>query len=102
MNELQYYKLTEDPSSGYTTILGGERFPFHGAFSPGQANPIGLEDLVAIEDFSFLEALATDAPFSPSFREAVDVVNVQQALIESWDSKTWETVVDLAGENNGK
>lgn len=102
MNELQYYKLTEDPSSGYTTIYGGERFPFHGAFSPGQANPIGLEDLVAIEDYSFLEAFSTDAPFSPSFREAVDVVNVQQALIDSWTSKTWEPVVDLAGESNGK
>lgn len=102
MNELQYYKLTDDPSSGYTTIFGGERFPFHGVFSPGQANPIGLEDLVAIEDYSFLEAVATDAPFSPSFREAVDVVNVQQALIESWDSRTWENVVDLAGGSDGK
>lgn len=81
---------------------GGERFPFHGAFAPGQANSIGLEDLVAIEDFNFLEALATDAPFKPSFREAVDVVNVQQALIESWDSRTWEDVVDLAGGSNGK
>jgi hypothetical protein len=64
--------------------------------------PIGLEDLITIEDYSFLEALATDAPFSPSFREAVDVVSVQQALINSWDSKTWETVTDLAGGSNGK
>lgn len=98
MNELQYYRLTEDVSSGYTTIYGGDRFPFHGAFAPGQANAIGLEDLMAIEDYSFLEALATNAPFSPSFREAVDVVNVQQALINSWDSRKWEPVVDLAGE----
>lgn len=98
MNELQYYKLTDDLSSGYTTIFGGDRFPFHGAFAPGQANPIGLEDLVAIEDFSFLDALARNTPFTPSFREAVDVVNVQQALINSWDSGKWETVVDLAGE----
>lgn len=100
MNELQLYRLTDDPSSGYTTIFGGDRFPFHGAFSPGQANPIGLEDLVAIEDYSFLESLATGAPFSPSFREAVDVVSVQQALITSWDSRTWEPVIDLAGEKN--
>ena len=102
MNELQYYKLTDDPSSGYTTILGGDRFPFHGVFSPGQANPIGFEDIVAIEDYSFLESLATDVPFSPSFREAVDVVCVQQALIESWDSKTWETVTDLAGGTDAR
>jgi predicted dehydrogenase len=102
MNELQYYKLTDDPSSGYTTILGGDRFPFHGVFSPGQANPIGFEDIVAIEDYSFLESLATEVPFSPSFREAVDVVSVQQALIESWDSKTWETVTDLAGGTDAR
>ena len=54
-----------DPSSGYTTIFGGDRFPFHGAFVPGQANAIGFEDLVAIEDYSFLEALATGTRFSP-------------------------------------
>ncbi len=96
MNELQYYRLTEDPSSGYTTIYGGDRFPFHGAFAPGQANSIGLEDLMAIEDYSFLEAIATGGDFSPSFREAVDVVSVQQALINSWESRSWETVVDLA------
>lgn len=98
MNELQYYRLTEDPSSGYTTIYGGDRFPFHGAFAPGQANSIGLEDLMAIEDYSFLEAIATGGDFSPSFREAVDVVSVQQALINSWDSRSFEPVVDLAGE----
>jgi predicted dehydrogenase len=98
MNELQYYRLTEDPSSGYTTIYGGDRFPFHGAFAPGQANSIGLEDLMAIEDYSFLEAIATGRDFSPSFREAVNVVSVQQALINSWESRSFEPVVDLAGE----
>lgn len=97
LNELQYYRLTSDPSSGYTTIFGGDRFPFHGAFVPGQANAIGFEDLVAIEDYSFLESLATGGTFSPGFREAVDVVSVQQALIESWSSRTWQPVVDLAG-----
>jgi predicted dehydrogenase len=98
LNELQFYKLTEDPSSGYTTIFGGDRFPFHANFVPGQANSIGLEDFVSIEDFSFLEAMATGKPFSPSFREAVDVVNVQQALIESWTSRTWQPVEDLGAK----
>ena len=96
LNELQYYRKTTDPSSGYTTIFGGDRFPFHGAFVPGQANAIGFEDLVATEDYAFLEALATGGTFSPGFREAVDVVSVQQALIDSWYSRTWESVHDLA------
>ena len=96
LNELQYYRKTTDPSSGYTTIFGGDRFPFHGAFVPGQANAIGFEDLVATEDYAFLEAMATGSRFTPGFREAVDVVSVQQALITSWDSRTWEPVRDLA------
>jgi predicted dehydrogenase len=102
LNELQYYELTDSPNSGYTTIYGGDRFPFHGAYAPGQANAIGFEDLVATEDLSFLESIAQGTSFSPSFREAVDVVSVQQALINSWDSRTWEPVVDLAGDTHGK
>jgi predicted dehydrogenase len=96
INELLYYRIGLDKNTGYTTIFGGDRFPFHGAFVPGQANAIGFEDLVAIEDFSFMEALATGGSYSPSFREAVDVVSVQQALIDSWDSRTWQSVRDLA------
>jgi len=98
INELQYYRLDTHKNTGYTTIYGGDRFPFHGAFVPGQANAIGFEDLVAIEDHCFLESLAGGPAFRPGFREAVDVVNVQQALINSWDSRTWESVHDLAGE----
>ena len=98
LNELHVYRLTDDPTSGFTRVFGGDRFPFHGAFVPGQANAIGFEDLVAIEDFAFMEAYATGGTFSPGFREAVDVVSVQQALIDSWDSRTWEPVRNLAGE----
>ncbi len=98
LNELRLYRLGDDLNTGYTTIYGGDRFPFHGAFVPGQANAIGFEDLVAIEDYSFMQAMATGATFSPGFREAVDIVSVQQALIDSWESRTWERVRDLAAE----
>jgi predicted dehydrogenase len=95
LNELKYYRQETGLNSGYTTIFGGDRFPYHGAFAPGQANSIGFEDLIAIEDFAFMQSLATGEGFSPSFSEAVDVVSVQQALIDSWESRTWETVRDL-------
>ena len=42
-----------------------------------------------------MQSLATGERFSPGFAEAVDVVSVQQALIDSWESRTWETVRDL-------
>ena len=95
MNELQYYKAEDSINTGYTTIYGGDRFPFHGAFVPGQANSIGFEDLVTIEDYAFMQSLATDTVFATSFKEAVNVVSVQQALINSWSSRQWEQVVDL-------
>ena len=95
INELKYYRTEDGPNSGYTTIFGGDRFPFHGAFAPGKANSIGFEDLVAIEDFAFMQSLATGGSFTPGFAEAVDVVSVQQALIDSWTSRTWESVRDL-------
>jgi len=59
------------------------------------ANAIGFEDLVAIEDLNFMNSLVTGERFSPGFKEAVDVVSVQQALINSWTSRKWEPVLKL-------
>jgi predicted dehydrogenase len=97
LNELEVYKVQTGDDTGYTTVRGGDRFPFHGAFVPGQANSIGFEDLVAIQDYNFMESLATGGPYSPSFAEAVEVASVQQALIESWESRSWQTVENLIG-----
>jgi hypothetical protein len=59
------------------------------------ANAIGFEDLVAIEDLNFMNCLTSSERYTPGFKEAVDVVSVQQALINSWTSRKWEPVVDL-------
>jgi len=89
MNELR----ANLDGEGYTTLLGGDRFPRHGAFVPGAGNPIGYEDLIAIEDFEFLEAGARGEPHEASFEQALAVAAVQEALVRSWDSGTWEDVV---------
>ena len=62
LNELQLYRLTDDLGSGYTTVYGGDRFPYHGHFVPGSANGIGFEDLVVIEDFEFMRSVAEERP----------------------------------------
>jgi len=95
LNELRLYRATDDRGSGYTTVLGGERFPPHGAFVPGSANGIGYEDLVTIEDAAFCDALAEDRPFSPGFEEALAWVSVQAALLRSAASGRWEDVVSV-------
>lgn len=90
-------------NSGWTTVYGGDRFPYHGAFVPGSANAIGFEDLVAIEDHEFLQSLATGTGFAPGLAEAADFAAVQAALIRSWDSGSWTDVVplELAAARNG-
>jgi predicted dehydrogenase len=96
LNELQLYRLTGDLGSGYTTVYGGDRFPYHGHFVPGSANGIGFEDLVVIEDYEFCRALAEERPFAPGFAEAVDWVRVQAALLRSAESGRWEDVLPVA------
>jgi predicted dehydrogenase len=95
LNELRLYRATADRGSGYTTVLGGERFGHHGAFVPGAGNPIGYEDLVVIEDYEFCRAVVEDRPYAPGFDAALAWAAVQDALFRSVDSGHWEDVVDL-------
>ncbi len=62
LSELRLYRATEDRGSGYTTVLGGDRFGHHSAFVPGSGNPIGFEDLIVIEDHEFCRAVAEGQP----------------------------------------
>jgi predicted dehydrogenase len=95
LNELQVYRATDDPLSGYTTVFGGERFPYHGHFVPGSANGIGFEDLVVIEDYEFCRSVADGRPHTPGFDAALAWVGVQAALLRSVQSGSWETVAPL-------
>lgn len=96
LNELLYYKKDDRVESGYTKILSGDRFDFHGAFVPGQGNSMGTEDLICIEDYAFLTAWVNGDKFKPSFKQAVNVVSVQAALVRSWESRKWEEVKFLS------
>jgi predicted dehydrogenase len=98
MNELELYRATDEPHSGYTTIFGGDRFPYHGRFVPGSANGIGFEDLVVIEDFEFCRSVLERRPHRPGFEDALAAVSVQAALLESARSGRWEPVVSLREE----
>jgi predicted dehydrogenase len=98
LNELRLYRTTEDRGSGYTTVLGGDRFGHHGVFVPGSGNAIGFEDLVTIEDYEFCSAVAEGRPYEPSFEQALAWASVQAALLRSNETGGWEPVVPLLGE----
>ena len=94
MNELSVFRAG-DPLGGYTTVRAGERHPYQASFVPGDANAIGFEDLVAIEDHEFLTAVVEGRPHSAGMAEALACVSVQAALLRSDRSGTWEDVVSL-------
>jgi predicted dehydrogenase len=95
LNELQVYLVEDELETGYRTVFGGDRFPYHGNFVPGSANGIGFEDLVVIEDYEFCRSVAEGRPHRPGFEEAVECVSVQAALLQSVKSGRWEPVVSL-------
>ena len=94
MNALRLYLASDEPHTGWTTVLGGERFPHHGAFAPGNALGLGFEDLVAIEDYEFLQAVA-EGRHEPGFEDALRYVEVQEALVRLV-VRAWEEVTRTA------
>lgn len=99
MNEIRVYRRGEGLDTGYTTVFSGDRFPYHGNFVPGNANGIGYEDLVTIENFEFLQALATGSEFHPGLEDALGWVEVQDALLRSDRTGSWEPVGPIPGED---
>ncbi len=95
MNELRLYLRSDGRHAGYRTIFAGDRFPYHGRFVPGNANGIGFEDLVVIEDYEFCRSVVAGREHHPGFEDAVAYVSVQAALLRSWETAGWETVTPL-------
>jgi predicted dehydrogenase len=95
LNELQVYVAEDVPHTGYRTVFGGDRFPYHGHFVPGSANGIGFEDLVVIEDYEFCRSIVDGREHRPGFADAVEWVSVQAALLKSVETGKWEDVVSL-------
>jgi predicted dehydrogenase len=103
MNELQVFLVDETGNGprGYTTVYGGDRYPYHGHFVPGDANPIGYEDLKVIENYEFLSAVAAGRRHRPGFAEAVDYVSFQEAWLRSCADGGWRDVVSIR-DNSGE
>lgn len=96
MNELEYYLPAEDRRhDGYMRLVGGDRYPFHGNFNPGDGSGLGYEDLKVIEASHFLKAVAEGRACAPNFDDALAVAEVHAAMIRSWASGRWEDVTSL-------
>ncbi|MFZ1753260.1 MAG: Gfo/Idh/MocA family oxidoreductase [Caldilineaceae bacterium] len=96
MNELELY--LPDPEGlhdGYTTLLGGPKYPGHARFNPGDGIGMGYEDLKVMEAHNFLMSVATGVQAAPSFADALRLAQVQAAIMRSWESGRWEDIATL-------
>ena len=94
MNELELYLPNGDPAhDGPVRLLGGPAYGDHGRFNPGDGIGMSYEDLKVIEAFHFLRSIVQEKPESPNFGDIKRLAHVQQAMIRSWESQSWETVV---------
>ena len=93
LNELELYLPNADAASdGYTKLIGGPGYPFHGRFNPGDGIGVGYEDLKCIEAYHFLKSIVDGQQIEPSFASALRLANVQTAMMRSWESGGWEPV----------
>ncbi len=96
MNELQLYLPGEDGRhDGFMRVVGGDRYPFHGNFNPGEGSGIGYEDMKVIEAHQFLKAVAAGRQAKPGLAEALAAADAHAAMIRSWESGGWEEVNSL-------
>ena len=96
MNELQLYLPGEDGRhDGFIRLLGGDKYPYHGNFNPGDGSGIGYEDMKVIECYQFLKAVASGRQAAPGLADALAVADVHTAMIRSWESGNWEDVSSL-------
>ncbi len=99
LNELRVHLVDDDLAPrGFTTVYGGDRYPFHGHFVPGDGNAIGFEDVVTIEDYAFLDSVARGEQHQPGLDEALAYVAFQAAWLRSCESGRWEDVTSLEAE----
>ncbi len=97
MNELQLFLPGADKThDGFTRLVGGDQYPYHGNFNPGEGSGLGYEDMKVIEAAQFLEAVATGEQKAPGFDEALAVAEVSAAMIRSWESGNWQEIRNLS------
>ena len=93
MNELQLYLPGADGMcDGFMRLVGGDRYPLHGNFNPGDGSGLSYEDMKVIEAAQFLRAVAEGKACAPSLDDALAVADVHAAMIRSWGSGAWEDV----------
>lgn len=92
-NALWLYEA-EGPEAtrGFRKILTGPAHPDYEPFCQGPGHGTGYQDQIIIEAKDFLEAIDTNQPVWPTFRDGLAVAEVVEAVMASAETGQWTEV----------
>jgi predicted dehydrogenase len=95
-NEFELFRSdARKDDNGFRTVYCGPYHGDYGRFTPAPGHSIGFNDLKVIEVAGLLDAIATDAPAQPDFREGWAIEAVCDAILESAVRRAWVQVPAL-------
>jgi predicted dehydrogenase len=80
---------------GFTKILTGPEHPDYEPFCQGPGHGTGYQDQIIIEARDFLRAIETGQPVWPTFRDAMEVNRIIEAVWISNDEKRWVSLAEI-------
>lgn len=89
MNELGVSRGTSYQDQPVSTVYVGPGDGEFGAFQPGAANAMGIDDLKVIEAHRFLRSIAEGEPQGATLPDAVHSAAVLEAMVRSVESGSW-------------
>ncbi|MCD9877867.1 Gfo/Idh/MocA family protein [Streptomyces guryensis] len=89
MNELGVSRGTSYQDQPVSTVYVGPGAGEFGAFQPGAANAMGMDDLKVIEAHRFLRSVAEGKPHGATLADAVHSAAVLEAMVRSVESGSW-------------
>jgi predicted dehydrogenase len=92
MNELGVSRGTTYQDQPVSTVYVGPGDGEFGAFQPGAANAMGMDDLKVIEAHRFLRSIAEGKPYGATLPDAVHSAAVLEAMASSAESGSWVSV----------
>lgn len=97
LNDLEVCLGRDNEFQGYTRVFAGPDFTNFSRFQPGAGTSMGFDDLKAIEAALFVQSVLTDTQLAPSVCDGWAAAEVDEAVIRSVHSRTWQKVAQVNG-----
>ena len=96
VNRIQVYRVGDPPGEqGFKSIDASPEHGHYGAFYPVANFGLGYNEFKAIEIRELLEAVASEKPAWPTFRDGWKIMQIVDACVESARTRRWVNVSDI-------